>query len=394
MESVEGGMAISIDEEKLARVRINSFSCLRSDWALRLIALYGGAREILSKTPAELSADGGLGLETAERFVRETRAFDPAKELDLVLKAGARALTALDPDYPGLLKDIYDPPLVLYVKGRFSTAAPAVGVVGTRKATNYGLRTAARLACELCGAGVTVVSGLARGIDTAAHQASLKAGGVTWAVIGTGLNICYPRENTRLAGEIVEKGGAIFSEFPMGAGALPVSFPRRNRVISGLSRAVVIVEGDFKSGALITARAALEQGREVLAVPGQVDCPVSRGPNYLIKNGAAPAEDALDIISSFPPEALFGLKTSALSKPEGDGSAGILKTLSEDANAAWAVFKDSSEGLCADEVVLKLSMAGTPGTAAWGVQRAGAALFELETSELIALKGGKYSRAV
>ena len=387
-------MSVSTDEEKLARVRINAFSCLRSDWALRLIALYGGAREILFKTPAELSSDGGLSLETAERFVRETKTFDPGKELDLALKAGARALTALDPEYPELLKDIYDPPLVLYVKGQFSTAAPAVGVVGTRKATNYGLRTAARLACELCGAGVTVVSGLARGIDTAAHEAALKAGGITWAIIGTGLNICYPRENTRLAREIVEKGGAVFSEFPMGAGPLPVSFPRRNRVISGLARAVVVVEGDFKSGALITARAALEQGREVLAVPGQVDCPVARGPNYLIKNGAAPAEDALDIISSFPPEAMFGLKTSALSKPGGDAGAGILKTLSEDANAAWAVLKDSPEGLCADELMLRLSMAGAPCAAPWGVQRAGAAFFELETSELIVLKDGRYSRAV
>ncbi|HAH31126.1 MAG TPA: DNA-protecting protein DprA [Elusimicrobia bacterium] len=387
-------MSVSTDEEKLARIKINAFSCLRSDWALRLIAFYGGAREILSKTPAEISSDGGLSLETAERFVRETKVFDPAKELELVLKAGARALTALDPEYPELLKDIYDPPLVLYVKGQFSTAAPAAGVVGTRKATNYGLRIASRLACELCGAGVTVVSGLARGIDTAAHEAALKAGGVTWAVIGTGLNICYPRENTRLASKIIEKGGAIFSEFPMGAGALPVSFPRRNRVISGLSRAVVVVEGDFKSGALITARAALEQGREVLAVPGQVDCPVSRGPNYLIKNGAAPAEDALDIISSFPPEALFGLKTSALLKPAGDGGAGVLKTLSEDANAVWVVVKDSPDGLCADEVVLKLSMAGLPGASAWSVQRAGAALFELETSELITLKAGKYSSSV
>ena len=387
-------MPISVDEEKLARVRINSFSCLRSDWALRLMELYGGAREILSKTPAELSSDGGIGLETAERFVRETKAFDPAKELELVLKSGARALTVLDPEYPELLKDIYDPPLVLYVKGVFAAAAPAAGVVGTRKATSYGLRTAARLAGELCEAGVTVVSGLARGIDTAAHQASLKAGGVTWAVIGTGLNTCYPRENTRLAAEIVEKGGAIFSEFPMGAGVLPVNFPRRNRVISGLSRAVVVVEGDFKSGALITARAALEQGREVLAVPGQVDCSVARGPNYLIKNGAAPVEDALDIISSFPPEALFGLKTSALSKPEGSGGAAILKTLSEDANAVWAAVKDSSDGLCADEVVLKLSMAGKKGASGWSVQRAGAALFELEASELIALKNGKYSRVV
>jgi DNA processing protein len=179
----------------------------------------------------------------------------------------------------------------------------------------------------------------------------------------------------------------------MAAGPRPASFPRRNRVISGLSRAVVVVEGDYKSGALITAKAALEQGREVLAVPGQVDCPVSRGPNYLIKNGAAPAEDAMDIISSFPPEALFGLTTSAFSNPEEAGSLEILKTLSGDANAAWAALKEPDEGLCADELVLKLSQAGGPGEPAWGVQRAGAALFELETSELIALKNGKYSRA-
>jgi DNA processing protein len=322
-------------------------------------------------------------LETAEHLAAQAAACDPEKELLAAEKAGALVLTALDEGYPELLKKIYDPPLVLYVRGSFKPV-PAAGIVGTRKATPYGLRTAARLASELAAAGVAVVSGLARGVDTAAHEAAVKAGGVTWAAMGTGLGSIFPPGNAALAERIVAGGGALISEFPMAMEAFPSHFPRRNRIISGLSLATVVVEGGFESGALITARFALEQGREVLAVPGPVDSPVSRGPNYYIKNGAYPAENADDIIACFPPEYMFGLN---LSRPAGAKSPAetVLRGLSGDALLAFKEIAADEGGLTADEVTLRLG---------WPVQRAAAALFELEAAGTLMSRGGRYCRAL
>lgn len=376
---MKGGAAA----EKLARVRLNFFACNRCDWLLSLMSLYGGAAPLLKRRPAELAAEGGVPLETAERLAAQTAACDPEKELLAAEKAGVLVLTTLDEGYPELLKKIYDPPLVLYVRGAFKPV-PAAGIVGTRKATAYGLRTASRLASELAAAGVAVVSGLARGVDTAAHQAAVAAGGVTWAALGTGLSTIFPSENARLAGKIVETGGALISEFPMEMQAFPSHFPRRNRIISGLSLATVVVEGGFESGALITARFALEQGREVLAVPGPVDSPVSRGPNYCIKNGAYPAENAEDVIACFPPEYLFGLKTPRLAGAKSPAEA-LLRGLSGDALLAFKEIAADEGGLTADEVTLKLG---------WPVQRAAAALFELEAAGSLMSRGGRYCRAV
>ncbi|HAT73049.1 MAG TPA: DNA-protecting protein DprA [Elusimicrobia bacterium] len=375
-------MGVDLEEEKLARVRLNFFACHKSDWLLRLIDMYGGAAELLKRPPAELAAGGGVTLDTALRLAAQTAAADPEKELLAAQKAGISVLTVLDEGYPELLKKIYDPPLVIYVRGELKPQ-PAAGIVGTRKATAYGLRTAARLARELAGAGVAVASGLARGIDTAAHQAALEAGGVTWAALGAGLNEIYPWENKKLAERIVEGGGALISEFPLDKGPLQANFPRRNRIISGLSLATVVVEGGFESGALITARFALDQGREVLAVPGPVDSPASRGPNFFIKNGAYPAECGNDIISCFPPEAMFGLKLSAGAEAESPSSA-ALGELSPDALLAYKAIAGDEAGLSADEVTQRL---------AWRVQRAAAALFELEVSSLVISKGGRYCRS-
>ncbi|OGR41668.1 MAG: DNA protecting protein DprA [Elusimicrobia bacterium GWA2_61_42] len=376
-------MGADAGEEKLARVRLNFFACHKSDWLLRLIELYGGAAELLKRPPAELAAEGGVMLDTALRLAAQTAEANPEKEMLAANRAGIAVLTALDEGYPELLKKIYDPPLVLYVRGQLKPL-PAAGIVGTRKATPYGLRTAGRLARELAEAGVAVASGLARGIDTAAHQAAVEAGGVTWAALGAGLNCIYPEENKKLAAKITDSGGALISEFPLDKGPLPANFPRRNRVISGLSLATVVVEGGFESGALITARFALDQGREVLAVPGQVDCPVGRGPNFLIKNGAYPAECGNDIISCFPPEALFGLKLAAPKQAAGPSDA-ALKELSPDALLAYKAIAGDERGLSADEVTLRLE---------WQVQRAAAALFELETSSLVLSRGGRYCRAI
>jgi len=374
-------MGANAEEEKLARVRLNFFGCLRSDWLLRLMALYGGAAQLLKRPPAEIAGEGGVSFATALRLAAETAAADPERELVLAGKAGVKVLTALDAGYPDLLKTIYDPPLALYVRGELKNM-PAAALVGTRKATPYGLRTASRLARELAEAGAAVASGLARGIDTAAHQAALAAGGVTWAALGSGLNSVYPAENRKLADKIADSGGAVLSEFPMALKPMPANFPRRNRVISGLSLATVVVEGGFESGALITARFALDQGREVMAVPGPVDSPMSKGPNDLIKNGACPVEDAGDIVACFPYGALPGKrsakKTGSYARPPA-----ALKELSPDAGAAYAAIAGEETGLNADELALAL---------AWPAQRTAASLFELEVAALVASRGGRYTR--
>jgi DNA processing protein len=378
-------MAAKTEEEILARIRLNAVACMRTDWLLRLIGFYGGAAEVLSKNAGELSADGGLSPETAGNFVSDLAGTDPYKELEAARKSGVRILTALDGDFPELLSKIYDPPLALYVKGDLAMGRAPVGIVGTRKPTDYGVRSAARLARELAVSGLTVVSGLARGVDTVAHDAAVKAGGLTWAVLGSGLNVIYPRENKKLAERILEGNGALVSEFPMDAGPLAAHFPRRNRVISGLSYATVVIEGDFKSGSLITAKAALEQGREVLALPGHVDSVMGRGPNMLLKNGAALVESAADIIASLPSDMLFGLAPARRDPASEKASAGRLSGLSPDAKTASAAITGSEGGLNVDGLVHALG---------WPVQRAAAALFELETSSLITQSADKYKATV
>ncbi|MBV9356075.1 MAG: DNA-protecting protein DprA [Chloroflexi bacterium] len=209
-------------------------------------------------------------------------------------------LTLLDDAYPAALREIADPPPVLFVRGRLTEDdRVAVALVGTRRATPYGRAVAERLAADLARAGITVVSGLARGIDTFAHRAALSAGGRTIAVLGSGLDQVYPAENTLLARRILAPdAGALVAEFPPGVPPDAVNFPRRNRIIAGLARATVIVEADLRSGALITAEFALEQGREVLAVPGSILSGMSAGPNELIRQGAAPATSADDILEA------------------------------------------------------------------------------------------------
>ena len=199
-----------------------------------------------------------------------------------------------DGEYPSLLKEIVSAPSELYLRGEFPKT-PCLAIVGSRRASPYGLRLAAKLAKEVAEGGLAVVSGLARGIDTAAHEGALAGGGQTVAVLGSGLSEIYPPENSTLAERIVEKGGVLVSEFPLTYPVLPENFPRRNRVISGLSIGVLVVEADEKSGALITANFALEQGREVFACPGPMDSPLSQGCHRLIQQGAKLVVGAEDI---------------------------------------------------------------------------------------------------
>jgi DNA processing protein len=217
-------------------------------------------------------------------------------------EVGAVAIPISDPRYPSPLREIFDPPAVLFVRGRVELLQSVmIGVVGTRRASSYGLAVSERLSADLCRAGLTIASGMARGIDTAAHKAALKAEGNTVAVFGCGVDVLYPSENRNLCQEIAAKG-LLVSEFPMGAPAYPQNFPVRNRIISGMSAGIIVVEGAQYSGSTITAKLAMEQGRELFAVPGNVTSKMSWGPNLLIKQGAKLVQDWNDVIEDLGPE--------------------------------------------------------------------------------------------
>jgi DNA processing protein len=232
------------------------------------------------------------------------------QQLEDVARISGEVIVLDDERYPPLLRETYDPPIALYARGDVARALsqPAVAIVGSRHCSTYGRNVAEMLSRELAGRGVTIVSGLARGIDSAAHQGALEGGGLTVAVMGTGLDTVYPKENRRLADRIAEQG-ALVTEFPLDTPPLPQNFPFRNRVISGLSLGVLIVEGAERSGSLITARMAYEQGREVFAVPGNITSSKSFGPNYLIKDGAKLIQTWRDVVEEFPVE----LKAAILS---------------------------------------------------------------------------------
>ena len=224
---------------------------------------------------------------------------DIRDEIKKIEDSGCRFIPMNHPDYPDRLKDIHDPPLFLYLKGRLDPHdSYAIAMVGARRPTPYGRRVAEMLACELSSAGFTIVSGMARGIDSVAHRAALKAGGRSIGVLGCGIDIVYPGENAPLFTEMAERG-AIISEFPVGTGPEKKNFPQRNRVISGLSLGTVVVEAAERSGSLITTRFALEQGREVFAVPGDINSEMSMGANNLIKQGAKLVTTAGDILEEF-----------------------------------------------------------------------------------------------
>ena len=241
-------------------------------------------------------AAAGLDAKAVEAIAGVRASISPAHEAELLERQGVRALTLDDPDYPARLRQIYAPPAVLYVKGTITLADDlAVAVVGTRRATMYGREAAETLVAGLVAGCVTIVSGLARGVDTVAHRAALTAGGRTIAVLGSGVDVIYPAENKRLAEAICEHG-AVVSEYPLGTKPDAANFPPRNRIISGLSLGTLVVEASEDSGALITADFALEQGREVMAVPGPIFARSSQGTNKLIQQGAKLVLNAQDIL--------------------------------------------------------------------------------------------------
>ncbi len=266
----------------------------------RLLDYFGSPDALFGARPAEVAQVARCSTAIAQRLQ------DPAysvngRDLRLMEQLGVRLIPRGHPDYPPLLREIPDPPVALYLRGSLSPLdRRAVAIVGSRQATDYGRRSADRFAAELVEAGFTVVSGMAKGVDTAAHHGALRAGGRTLACLGCGVDVAYPYENRELAQRIAGSG-ALLSEYPMTAPPDAWHFPSRNRVISGLSLGVLIVEAPRSSGALITIECALEHNREVFAVPGNVDNPRNRGPHALIKDGAKLVETVEDILAELPP---------------------------------------------------------------------------------------------
>ena len=286
--------------------------------ARRLIEFFGGVPNLFSASLTELEA-AGLQVISAQSL-GTGRSLELANdELARVAAAGVRLISLDHPAYPGQLKQIYDPPLVLYVRGNQQVIAqPGIALVGTRHPTPYGSGMAERLACDLAARGLVIFSGMARGVDTAGHRGAIAAKGKTVAIFGTGVDVPYPKENTRLMDQLLALGGAVISEFPMGTFAAPQNFPIRNRIISGISLGVLVVEAAEYSGTRITARCALEQNREVFAVPGNVTNKNSWGPNTLIKQGAKLVATWEDIWEELPVD--VRLKLAPEGKPESPGS--------------------------------------------------------------------------
>jgi DNA processing protein len=289
-------------EEELHWLALKLVPGLGTRISKKLLDRFHSPEAIFRASRTELEGAGISGA-VAQSIASGCTFEDAASQQDKIKETGTVVVTLAGPGYPGALREIYDPPVLLFARGRVELLdSIMVAMVGTRRPTPYGLAVAERLAADLAHAGVTVVSGMARGIDTASHKGALAAGGNTVAVLGCGVDVVYPSENRKLAADLAVKG-LLLSEFPMGSTAFPQNFPIRNRIISGLSAGVIVVEGAQYSGSAITAKLAMDQGREVYAVPGNVTSQLSWGPNLLIKQGAKLVQDWNDVIAELPSEA-------------------------------------------------------------------------------------------
>ena len=288
-------------EEELFWLALKLVPGLGTRTSNKLLDRFRTPQAIFRASRTELEGAGLTGA-VAQSIASGVTFEDAAAQQEKMIQAGAELITLGDPRYPQPLREIFDPPVALFARGRTELLHSIVlGVVGTRRPTPYGLAVAERLSADLAHAGLTIASGMARGIDTAAHKGTLAAGGDTVAVLGCGVDVVYPSENRKLAAEITGKG-LMVSEFPMGATAFPQNFPIRNRIISGMSVGVLVVEGAQYSGSAITAKLAMDQGREVFAVPGNITSKLSWGPNLLIKQGARLIQDWNDVVVELPPE--------------------------------------------------------------------------------------------
>jgi DNA processing protein len=340
----------------------------------QLLEHFGDAPAVLRATKTQLLSVRNIGDETAEAIAGWEKTIDLAAELKRIADFGCHIIIQADPEYPELLKQIYDPPFVLYVKGQLLTKDKnAVAMVGSRMTTHYGIEVARKLAYQLAYVGVTVVSGGARGIDTAAHQGALSAKGRTIAVLGTGVNLVFPPENAQLY-ERIAANGAIITQFPFNRPADKQSFPIRNRIVAGMTLGSVVVEANLTSGALITANFAAEYGRQVFAVPGRIDSPRSKGCHELIKKGAKLCESAEDVLSEF--EYLF----PAPNRPPGASETGVLPALELSPNEQQVYGCLDHEEISIDEIIRK---SGLPSSAV------SVALLGLEMKRLVRQLPGK-----
>lgn len=287
---------------------------------------FGSYRKVWAASPAKLR-ELGLSEKLVGEFFSFKNGFALSSYFTRLTKIGVDVIVQSDKNYPERLKEIDNSPTLIYVKGALKPAdSVAVAVVGARKITSYGKEVAYKIASELAAQGVTIVSGLALGVDAVAHQAALDVGGRTLAVLGNGLDIVYPPTHRELARQVI-KNGALVSEYPLGQEAMPFNFPQRNRIVSGLSLGVVVIEGTEKSGTLLTASHAASQGREVFAVPGPINSPNSGAPNILLRNGAKLATSAKDILE----ELKIGVRVQGAANreilPENKEEVEVLKLL-------------------------------------------------------------------
>jgi DNA processing protein len=351
--------------------------------AAKLLERFGSAEAVYGATRAELEKLRLLP-EAVDSIIARDLFPRAEAEIENVRRLGADLLILDDGVYPALLREIYDPPITIYVKGDWEACLdqPCVAVVGSRRCSTYGQNAALMLARDLAQRGVTVVSGFARGIDAAAHRGALEGGGRTVAVLGTGMGEYYPRDHKRLADEIIDRGGAVVTQFPLGTPPVAENFPYRNRIISGLSLGVVVVEAAENSGSLITARLAIEQNREVFAVPGNITSRNSFGTNYLIKGaGAKLVQQWQDIAAELPPQ------IAARLLPPPFGGKKKEKTLADQLTLV-------PHGLTRSEtLVLKLLTADTPSHIDTLVDRSKLSISDL-TEALLALEMRELIRAL
>jgi DNA processing protein len=371
-----------MDEALLFWIAMTRIEGLGIRGAHKVIEHFGSPQAAYMASLTELESCG-VPARVAQAIFAQAGMKDAEKEVQGAAQADCRLVAFDSEDYPPLLKQIPDAPLLLYVRGDAKVLSQyAVAIVGARRPSAYGSSVAHRLAHDLAERQLVLVSGLARGIDSAAHRGALEAKGKTVAVLGSGLDVIYPRENKGLA-EQIAKSGAVISEFPLGTGPTPENFPIRNRIISGLALGVVVVEASEYSGSLITARLAVEQNREVFAVPGNITTAQSFGPNHLIKQGAKLVDQWMDVIEEFAAEVRMQLLPpveTSQGEARGTQAASLFEaSLGPDQKAVFEVLRPD-QALFVDEIV---------GGAALPQPRVLAALLDLEMNGLIRQLPGK-----
>jgi DNA processing protein len=349
----------------------------------KLVEHFGSPEAVFRASLTELESTG-IQAVSAQSIATGKSAELARKEQAKAADAGVTVLSMDDPLYPPRLKEIYDPPLILYVRGEAEVLTkPGIAMVGTRHPTPYGSGMAERLACDLASQGLVIISGMARGVDTASHRGAITAKGKTVAVFGTGVDVIYPKENSRLSEQILSFGGALISEFSMGTFAAPQNFPIRNRILSGMSIGVLVVEAAEYSGTRITARLALEQDRDVFAVPGNVTNKNSWGPNTLIKQGAKLVATWEDVWEDLPTEVRLALTPAAKPESQGSSPASLFpdEGLPPHEKRVLSLLK-ADEATHIDEIIEKLE-------AEMSSSEIFAALFELELTSKIRQMPGK-----